>query len=311
MNKNGANVKLRSSLAMDGEERTLLLTIMHLLREYTKCRIRMLKLLFFIAIMRLNDHQHLTASLWKHFNNTYRHPRAWQLQRPQHEFNAYFSNQQPDLGYWKENFRMHRETFEYICNICAPFLQDTRLRRAVPLPKRVAVALYWLAKGGSVRKAGTNFGVSRSASQEIICDFVDRLFEMRNDFIKFPVTLEDYKKAIRSFEGKTHLPNVFGAIDGTHWEISKPFWSGSAVDYFSRKQKYTIVNQGVCDRNLMFLAAESGFLGSIHDSRMFDHTWLAEALKNNENLQVPIIPIEDDVSLKPYLLGDPAYHSIS
>ena len=66
------------------------------------------------------------------------------------------------------------------------------------------------------------------------------------------------------------------------WEISKPFWSGSAVDHYSRKQKYTIVNQGVCDGNLMFLAVNSGFPGSIHDSRMFDHTWLAEALKNNE-----------------------------
>ena len=133
---------------------------------------------------------------------------------------------------------------------------------------------------------------------------------MRNDFIKFPVTLEDYKKAIRSFEGKTHLPNVFGAIDGTHWEISKPFGSGSAVDYFSRKQKYTIVNQGVCDGNLMFLAVDSGFPGSIHDRRMFDHTWLAEALINNEILQAPIITIEDDVSVKPYLLGDPAYCTV-
>ena len=151
---------------MDGEERTLLLTIMHLLREDTKRRFRMLKQLFFITIMRLSDHQHLTASLWKHFNNTYRPPQAWQLQRPQHEFDAYFSNQQPDLGYWKENFRMQRETFEYIHNICTPFLQkqDTRFRRAIPLSKLVTVALYWLANGGSVRKAGRNFGVSRPAS---------------------------------------------------------------------------------------------------------------------------------------------------
>ena len=57
-----------------------------------KRRFRMLKLLFFIATMRMSDHQHLTVSLWQHFNNTYRPPRAWQLRRPQHEFDAYFSN---------------------------------------------------------------------------------------------------------------------------------------------------------------------------------------------------------------------------
>ena len=194
---------------------------------------------------------------------------------------------------------------QYLCSLFAEARYTFQKSRTTPKTGGCCIVLvsqWWIGEESWYKFWCVSFCV-----QEIICDFVDGLFEMRNDFIKFPVTLEDYKKAIRSFEGKTHLPNVFGAIDGTHWEISKPFGSGSAVDYFSRKQKYTIVNQGACDGNLMFLAVDSGFTGSIHDSRMFDHTWLAEALINNEILQAPIITIEDDVSVKPYLLGDPAY----
>ena len=37
-----------------------------------------------------------------------------------------------------------------------------------------------------------------------------------------------------------------GAIDGIHIEIKKPE-GDSGVDYFSRKQKYTIANQAICD----------------------------------------------------------------
>ena len=45
---------------------------------------------------------------------------------------------------------------------------------------------------------------------------------------------------------------MVGAIDGTHVEIIKPKGE-SAVDYFSRKQKYAIVNQAISDGNLFFL----------------------------------------------------------
>ena len=111
---------------------------------------------------------------------------------------------------------MKRERFDYICQICAPFLQkqDTRFRETIPLHKRDAVALNWLAHGWSQQSAGAPFRIARSTSQEIISKFIDEMFAMRNDFIKFPVTLEDCKRVVKTLEGKTLLPNVIGAIDG-------------------------------------------------------------------------------------------------
>ena len=62
----------------------------------------------------------------------------------------------------------------------------------------------------------------------------------------------------------------------------------SEIDYFSRKQKDTIVNQAICNGNLIFLAVDAGFPGSIHDSRLLDHSCIGKAVA-------------------PYLLEDPAY----
>ena len=96
-----------------------------------------------------------------------------------------------------------------------------------------------------------------------------------------------------------------GAIDGTHVEIIKPSCE-NAFDYFSRKQKYTISNQAICDGNLMFLAVDSGFPGSIHDARMLEHTWISKAATEHSILRTPSINVNGK-EVTPYVIGDPAY----
>ena len=63
------------------------------------------------------------------------------------------------------------------------------------------------------------------------------------------------------------IPQVVGAVDGPHIEILAPL-SESKLDYFSRKQKYTINSQAVVGSNLMFLDVSTGFPGSVHDARI-------------------------------------------
>ena len=41
------------------------------------------------------------------------------------------------------------------------------------------------------------------------------------------------------------------------------------IDYFCRKQKYSINTQAVVGGDLIFFDVTTGFLGSIHDSRLF------------------------------------------
>jgi len=67
--------------------------------------------------------------------------RPWVFPRPQNWSQQLLNN---SLNHWwKENFRVVRDTFEYICQLVGPALQqqNTRMRDAIPVPKRVGASL--------------------------------------------------------------------------------------------------------------------------------------------------------------------------
>ena len=63
---------------------------------------------------------------------------------------------------WIQNFRMRKETFLYICDQLRPFIQheDTQLRKAVCVEKRLAITLWCLATPSEYRTIGHLFGVA-------------------------------------------------------------------------------------------------------------------------------------------------------
>ena len=65
--------------------------------------------------------------------------RAWVFPRPQNWFQELLNNRVLD-HWWKENFRVSRATFEFICRLVGPAIarRNTRMRDAVPVEKRVA-----------------------------------------------------------------------------------------------------------------------------------------------------------------------------
>ena len=81
---------------------------------------------------------------------------------------------------------------------------------------------------------GANFGVGKSTVIEAVQDVTGALFELRNEYIKFPVSEAETRTCIERFSELSNLPNVAGAIDGTHIRIKAP--DESAVDYFSRSE---------------------------------------------------------------------------
>ena len=125
-----------------------------------------------------------------------------------------------------------------------------------------------------------------STDQQRASLFTSFFMVLSNNYIKFSEWDEDMLKAIYSFSGRSNLPFVMGNIDGTHVERNKPE-GFSAIDYFSRKQKYTNVNQAICNGNPIFLAVNAGFPGSIHDSRMLEHSWIGKAVAEDTFLKSP------------------------
>ena len=84
---------------------------------------------------------------------------------------------------------------------------------------------------------------------------------------------------------------MVGVIDGTYVEMLCTN-SESRVDYFSRKQKYTVNTQAVVGANLMFLHVATGYPGSLHDARILRVSSLFGKAERNEILAQPTRSID-------------------
>ena len=211
--------------------------------------------------------------------------------------------------FWYKEFRMQPDTFEYIVNLVRPNIekQNTVFRRAISIEKRIAVAIWRLSTGNSYRTASKVFGVAKSTVIKATQEFIRELLQFSQHFIHFPESELETAIAIEKFSESVDcdLPQVVGAIDATHVQILAPA-NESRVDYFSRKQKYTIVSQGVVGANLIFLDFVTGFPGSIHDSRALRATELFRKAEANQILVLPEKTIQN-MKMRPVLLGDGAY----
>ena len=63
---------------------------------------------------------------------------------------------------------------------------ESSLRKAVPLKKPVAVALWPLATGNSYRTTGKVFGIGLSTVAKIMYEFCEATLEISHEFIHFP-----------------------------------------------------------------------------------------------------------------------------
>ena len=100
---------------------------------------------------------------------------------------------------------------------------------------------------------------------------------------------------------------MVGVIDGTYVEMLCTN-SESRVDYFSRKQKYTVNPQAVVGANLMFLHVAAGYPGSLHDARILRVSSSFGKAERNEILAQPTRSI-DGFNVRPLILSDIAYPS--
>ncbi|XP_065068261.1 LOW QUALITY PROTEIN: uncharacterized protein LOC135693659 [Rhopilema esculentum] len=143
---------------------------------------------------------------------------------------------------------------------------DTKFRKAIPIQKRVAITLWRLSTGNSFRSTAAVFGVGKSSAVDITKQFCKFIPKGSSIFIKFQRNERKNFYSFGKFSEICKTPQVIGAIDATHVEIIAP--ENSPIDYFCRKQKFTINTQAVVDGKLKFIDVSTGFPGSIHDARV-------------------------------------------
>ena len=173
---------------------------------------------------------------------------------------------------WTKNFRMGRRTFDFLCEELHPFLcrENTNMRKAISVRRRVAISLWRLATNADYRTVGHLFGVSQAS----VCDIINEFCTVVSDvllqkFIKVPVG-EELDNNIKKFKDKWGFPQCVGAIDGSHIPIKAP--TEFHADYYNRKGWYSIILQAVVDSSYKFIDINVGWPGKVHDARVFSNS---------------------------------------
>lgn len=182
--------------------------------------------------------------------------------------------------------------------------QRMRFRDPVSVEERVGLSLWRLATGNSYRSCGLQFGLGKSTVEIICSEFEQAIFNLKNRFLKFPLTTQEIRNKMDKFEESYGIPQIMGAIDGCHIEINAP--PDNHEDYFNRKQHYSVNLQGIVDANSKFVHATVGYPGSILDARVLRLSGLYDLAQNEQILSGPTCII-NGIETRPLLAGDSAY----
>ena len=121
-------------------------------------------------------------------------------------------------------------------------------------------------------------------------------------YLKFPEN-DELRRVIDGFQHKFRFPQCV-VVDGTHIPIVSP--DEYPADYFNRKGWHSVLLQGTVNHLGMFIDIYIGWLGRVHDARVFANSGLYK--KCHEGLLLPDWKESiENVDIPLLLLGDPAY----
>ena len=275
-------------------------------------QLRLRRLCYSAYLMQTLRNLQLQRAALQNFIGLYQSRQAWAFNRESSEFQSHYDaalnlgrNQDPQ--YWLSTFRVSKETFDYLCAIVHDYIvkEESNMRETIPVPKRVAVSLHWLAHGGSYWSNGQKFGISSSIVGRITKDFIAALLSLKYNYIIWPNKSDDFFDLISSFKDKSPLPNIFGAIGTTHVQIIAP--ENNTCRYLDRKLNYSIACQGICDGKMKFLSISAGFPGSLKTKEIIKDSWLYMEARKWNMLREPVLELGKNLAGKPCLAGDATY----
>ncbi|GBG85166.1 hypothetical protein CBR_g39731 [Chara braunii] len=186
--------------------------------------------------------------------------------------------------YYKEKLHMSRAMFNQIVVI--------------------AFALYRWASGETYESGTSTFGIGRATSLQAVRDVTAAMLNAYPDVIKWPVGRRR-AQILRAFRDKG-FSNCFGVIDCTHIYIDKPA-GAPPVNYYDRRQKFSVQAQVVVDLDLRILDVHVGYPGSVHDVRVLHNSHMWRRAESGDLFDAPPKNLPHGVVTRGYLLGDDGY----
>ena len=206
---------------------------------------------------------------------------------------------------FKQNFRVSRTTYIFLCRELRDHLQRQRVARdPLSVEQRVAISLWRLGTNVEYRTISHLFGVGVSTVCVVLHEFCSAVVNvMTAKYINIPAG-EHLKRIINGFLTKWDFPQCIGAIDGSHIPVIAP--KEHPLDYFNRKGYHSVLLQALVDHEYRFLDIYVGWPGSVHDARV-----LADSSLYNKCESGNFLPKWDrrlgNTNVPLVILGDPAY----
>ncbi|CAM4440791.1 unnamed protein product [Lepidochelys kempii] len=207
-----------------------------------------------------------------------------------------------DDSQWLKNFCTCRATFMELCDLLSPALKhkDTKMRAALTVEKRVAIALWKLATPNSYLSVGNQFGVGKSTVGAAVLQVAKANIDQ---LLSRVVTLGNVQTFVDGFNA-LGFPNCGRVIDGTLIPILAPEHRG--VQYIYRKGYFSMVLQALVDHKGRFTDISVGWLGKVHDACIFRNSGLFEQLQEGTYFPDQKITV-GDVEMPVVIPRDPAY----
>ncbi|CAM4717894.1 unnamed protein product [Lepidochelys kempii] len=189
-----------------------------------------------------------------------------------------------------------------LCDLLSPALKhkNTKMRAALTVHKQVAIALWKLATSDSYWSVGNQFGVGKSTVGAAMIQAADAITEL---LLSRVVTLGNVQVIMDGFAAM-RFPKCGGAKDGTHIPILGPEHQG--IQYINHKGYFSRVLQALVDHKGRFTNINVGWLGKVHDTRIFRNSGLWEWLQQGTYFPDQKITV-GNVEMPIVILGDPAY----
>ena len=128
-----------------------------------------------------------------------------------------------------ERYRFQRDSVQYISDLVVDDLPayENGCGRPVEPIVQVGCFLRYVASNCFQQVLGDTFNISQSTVNRSIWNVCDALLLHLNEFIKWP-NGNEVNNHKRHFLSKFGLPNVIGALDGTHIRITEPSLDGNS-----------------------------------------------------------------------------------
>jgi hypothetical protein len=195
---------------------------------------------------------------------------------------------------FKKLFRMSRHSFSLLADRIrndGAFISRGNKEQA-PVELQLAVFLRRLGTMEDIFSICSHFGIAEGTVILYSKRVMKALRHLQSELVKWPRG-ERRKEVHEGFQKLLGIPNIIGAIDGTHIILANAP-KNDPETFFNRKKQYSVQCQAIVDADGIFTDFLVGWPGSVHDARVYQNS---DFLKNRS----------DYIMGDDFILADSAY----